>query len=190
MEPVPDEHQWVARFQAGDASAFEKIMNRYESYVLGLLWRVTGDRAKAEDLCQETFLKVLRGLPSFRGESSLKTWIFRIAHNALRDQLRSTPAEESLAAEEDAPAIDPQDPSPGPLQRVSERQLRQAVEGAMGRLPQIQREVLHLLYWDGLSISEIASALRLPEGTVKTHLFRGRKALRGRVAHLVVGGLA
>ena len=83
MEALAGERELIRRFQAGDASAFVGIMNHYEPYILGLLTRLTGDRTRAEDLCQETFLKALKGLHRFRSDSSLKTWLFRIAHNAV-----------------------------------------------------------------------------------------------------------
>ena len=73
MEPLPEEKLLVERFQKGDAASFARLMGHYESYVLGLLWRLTGDRATAEDLCQETFIKVLKGIRGFRRDSSFKT---------------------------------------------------------------------------------------------------------------------
>ncbi|MGA9751333.1 MAG: RNA polymerase sigma factor [Acidobacteriota bacterium] len=180
MEPLPAEQRWIDAFKAGDAAAFAKIMEHYEPYVLGLIWRMTGDRATAEDLCQETFLKILKGLGSFRRGSSLKTWIFRIAHNAVVDHARGTGrAAEPL--EESGADICPPDPAPTPLAQVEEGQFRRGIEAAMGTLAPREREILHMLYWDGLSVAEIAAACTLPEGTVKTLLFRARRALRGRV---------
>jgi RNA polymerase sigma-70 factor (ECF subfamily) len=186
MESLPDERRWVARFQAGDSAAFEKIMSHYEPYVLGLLWRMTGDTAKAEDLCQETFLRVLRGLPRFRGQSGLKTWIFRIAQNTAVDLFRGAePRTEPLEDETGCPAA----PAPsGPAEALERAQLRARVEKAMASLPALPKAVLHLFYWDELTVAEIASVLGLPEGTVKTHLFRGRKALRESALGLASGG--
>lgn len=185
MERLPGETEWVRKFQAGDPSAFVAIMNHYEPYILGLLTRLAGDRSKAEDLCQETFLKALKNLHRFRGDSSLKTWLFRIAHNAVSDAARAAdPASQGVEElEEQGRPI----PSSGadPLRKAEESQVRQAIGEAMNRLPQQQREVLHLFYWDELTVAEIAGAMRMPEGTVKTLLFRGRHALRGKVVSLV-----
>ena len=180
MEPLPAEQRWIDAFKAGDAAAFAKIMEHYEPYVLGLIWRMTGDRATAEDLCQETFLKILKGLGSFRRGSSLKTWIFRIAHNAVVDHARGTGHRAEPLEESGAHACPP-DPAPTPLAQVEEGQLRRGIEEAMGTLAPREREILHMLYWDGLSVAEIASACALPEGTVKTLLFRARQTLRDRV---------
>lgn len=186
MESLPEEQRWIARFQAGDPAAFERIMSHYEPYVLGLLWRMAGDRAKAEDLCQETFIRVLKGLPSFRGDSSLKTWIFRIAHNTATDLFRSVKPEAEPLEEADAPW--PQAGGPSPLENVESEQLRRRLEAAMRALPELPRTILHLFYWDDMPVVQIASILKLPEGTVKTHLFRGRKALRESVQRLLSGG--
>jgi len=186
MESLPEEQRWVARFQAGDPAAFARIMNHYEPYVLGLLWRMTGDRAKAEDLCQESFIRILKGLPHFRGESSLKTWIFRIAHNTATDLFRSAkPEAEPL---EEADSSSSSDGGPGPLEKIEGDQLRRRLEAAMELLPELPRTILHLFYWDDLPVVQIASVLKLPEGTVKTHLFRGRKALRESVQRYLPGG--
>ena len=186
MESQPEEQRWIARFQAGDPSAFEKIMNHYEPYVLGLLMRMTGDRAKAEDLCQESFIRVLKGLPRFRGDSSLKTWIFRIAHNTATDLFRSATPEAEPLGESDS-SLGSED-GHGPLERIEGEQLRRRLDAAMESLPELPRAILHLFYWDDLSVVQIASVLKLPEGTVKTHLFRGRKSLRESVQRLLPGG--
>ena len=185
MESLPDERRWVARFQAGDSAAFEKIMSHYEPYVLNLLWRMTGDRARAEDLCQETFIRVLKGLPRFRSESGLKTWIFRIAQNAGADLFRTADPRTEPLEEESGPRS-----HSDPAESLERDQLRARVERAMAVLPPLPRAVLHLFYWDDLSITEIGSVLGLPEGTVKTHLFRGRRALRESALGLVPGGAA
>ncbi len=185
MEPLTGEREWIRRFQSGDASAFVAIMNHYEPYILGLLTRLAGDRTRAEDLCQETFLKALKGLPSFRRDSSLKTWLFRIAHNTATDQARAEGHENDSLDQREETGLQTHSNAPSPQSRVEEAQMQRSVEEAMASLPQSQREVLHLFYWDELSVGDIASALRMPEGTVKTLLFRGRNALRGRVLNLL-----
>lgn len=188
MDALSGERELVRRFQSGDAAAFGALMSHYEPYVLGMVRRMVPDRSRAEDLCQETFLKVLGGLGRFRGESGLKTWIFRIAHNVVTDHLRAADgAVESLDERAEA-GVEPADPAPPPPERLDEQALRRAMERAMGELVPVQREVLHLLYWQELSVAEIAQVLDMPEGTVKTHLFRGRKALRRYAAAFAPGG--
>jgi RNA polymerase sigma-70 factor (ECF subfamily) len=188
MDPLPEEKQWIKRFQAGDAAAFAKIMGHYEPYALGLVWRMTGDRHAAEDICQEVFIKVLKGLGRFRTESSLKTWIFRIAHNAALDHKRSHRPMESLADRDEIVAGGDAGRDGQPLARMEDAQLKKAIERAMETLPALPREVLHLFYWDELSVAEIGTVLEIPEGTVKTHLFRGRKTLREQMLQSKLGG--
>jgi RNA polymerase sigma-70 factor (ECF subfamily) len=189
MEPPPGERQLVQKFQAGDTSAFESLMVHYEPYILGLLWRITGDRTTAEDLCQDSFLKVLKGLHSFRFQSSFKTWIFRIAHNTATDFLRGRRPE---SEHDDGTALEEIPAYPGaadPIRAIEESQIRNALHRSVQALPRYQREVIHLFYWDELSVDEISKAMGMPEGTVKTHLFRGRHALRtGALATLAARG--
>lgn len=182
MIQLRGENRLVERYKAGDASAFESIMEHYEPYVLGLARRMTGDSTAAEDICQEVFLKVLRGLRRFKGGSSLKTWIFRISHNAIVDFIRSNKAVTLSLEETDvAGAVSGIDDT-SPFISMAESQLREAVVKALMILRPVPREILHLYYWNQLSVSEIGKAMRLPEGTVKTHLFRARKALRESLA--------
>jgi RNA polymerase sigma factor (sigma-70 family) len=189
MEPAPGEAQTIRRFQAGDSSAFEALMKHYEPYILGLLWRMTGERSSAEDLCQETFLKALRSLHGFRFQSSLKTWLFRIAHNAALDFLRGRGAESSLEDRDESGEVAASPTQFDPSRVLQESQIREALQAAVRALPAAQREVLHLFYWGDLSVEEIARVTETPEGTVKTHLFRGRQALRtGSIASLTGGG--
>lgn len=188
MDPLPKEKQWIKRFQAGDAAAFARIMDHYEPYALGLIWRMTGDRHAAEDICQEVFIKVLKGLGRFRTDSSLKTWIFRIAHNAAQDHRRSKRPMETMTGRAEALAESGDGREDDPLYRMQDAQLRKSIERALQALPSLPREVLHLFYWDDLSVAEIGTVLGIPEGTVKTHLFRGRKALREKMLDAKLGG--
>ena len=187
MEAASNEMELVRLFKGGDGRAFEAIMRHYEPYVLGLLWRMTGDRSKAEDLCQETFLKMLRGLQQFKGDCALKTWIFRVAHNVAADYFRGSKHEPEQLEEKGEAVLGTAKQASDPHGEVERDQVREAIEQAMGQLSGEQREVLHLFYWGDLSVSEIAAALSVPEGTVKTHLFRGRQALRQKAAGLLGG---
>lgn len=189
MDPPLDESQLVRRCKAGDPDAFEALMRHYEPYILGLLWRMTGDRATAEDLCQETFMKVLKRLADFRLQSSLKTWMFRIAHNTAVDHVRARRPESGGADVAEPDSLPAAPSSKDPARALEESQVRGALRRAVDALPALQREVIHLFYWGELSVEEIARTTGMPEGTVKTHLFRGRRALReGTLATLSGGG--
>ena len=186
MNHLDGENRLVKQFKAGDASAFEVIMKHYEPYVMGLTLRMIGDRATAEDICQEVFVKVLKGLRRFREGSTLKTWIFRIAHNTVVDHVRSSKnLEEPLEEPENGTKHEATESSP--LNTLAEEQLRLEITKSMKSLQPQVREIVHLFYWDQLSVGEIGEAMDLPAGTVKTHLFRARKKLRETIEHSAGG---
>jgi RNA polymerase sigma-70 factor (ECF subfamily) len=181
MASSAEQQQWIESYLKGDASGFERIMAFYEPPVLRYLWRLTGNRGTAEDLCQETFFKVLGNLSKLRDRSGLKPWIFKIAHRAAMDYFRKNKVETHSMDRTDEDGIELPDAGNDPLRHIVEDQLRDAVDRAMDRLTPHQKEILHLYYWEELSVAEIAASLKVPDGTVKTHLFRGRKALRRRL---------
>jgi RNA polymerase sigma-70 factor (ECF subfamily) len=156
-----------------DDSAFEQLLAKYQGKVLGLCYAMLGDRALAEETAQEVFLRIWRGLGAFRGESSPSTWIYAIARNAsltARGRLKAA-ATDSL----DDPDV---------LRRAHRHQLRQSgrapradVIGWLAELPEPQRQALTLFYLEEKSYDEVASALDVPMGTVKTWIHRGRRAL-------------
>jgi RNA polymerase sigma-70 factor (ECF subfamily) len=165
----------VARFRAatgGERSAvFQEIFLAHRDQVFGLCVRLCGHAALAEDAAQETFLEVYKGLPLFRGDASLGTWIYRVAlRTALRLRARTPPV--AVPADVDAvPAA--RDPEAALAARDDIR----AVQSALDALPAEQRVVVALFSVDGLSHGEIASILGVPEGTVWSRLHKGRKAL-------------
>ena len=157
--------------QQGDARAFEALVRRHQGAVRAYLRRLTHpDTHVADDLAQDTFLRALRALEGFRAESSLRTWLMRIALSTWQDHHRrpsvwtvSADAQDNdsdIGVSNDA-AFDP---------RLADAVAQQVdVEQALARLTPAEREVVVHAYWGDLSQSEIASALRLPLGTVKTH---------------------
>lgn len=147
--------------------AFSEVFEAFRKPVLALCFHLTGRRADAEDAAQDVFLVVFRGLPKFRGESRLSTWIYRIAiRTAFRTKAR-LPKTEPLLAE---PAGESKDPS-------LERERRLQVRTALARLSADHRTVLALFSLDGLSHREIAATLGIPEGTVWSRLHLARKKL-------------
>jgi RNA polymerase sigma-70 factor (ECF subfamily) len=146
--------------------------------VLSLLVRLTGDRALAEDLAQETFLKAVRSLAAFDVNRRLSSWILRIAHNTAIDALRrrtlptvsidASPGSDGRAREPAAPA------APDPVERSA---LHDALEGAMASLKPDQRAAIALRYEEGLSFEEVGHVLGIPEVTARSHVHRARKQL-------------
>ncbi len=164
-----------ARFRAATGSersaAFQEIFQAHRDRVFGLCVRLCGQAALAEDATQETFLEVYKGLPLFRGDATLGTWIYRVAlRTALR--LRAHTPRVAVASVE-APARSTADPESA----LSAREDVRAVQAALDGLPAEQRVVVALFSVDGLSHGEIAVILGVPEGTVWSRLHKGRKAL-------------
>jgi RNA polymerase sigma factor (sigma-70 family) len=170
---------------AGNAPAFALIVRAHQRLVWHMAWRMLQHRQEAEDCCQEVFLRVHRSLGQYRGDSALGTWIGRVAFSvalrmAQKRKLRldiPNDFEPESAFEQIGSGEDVQDAH-------AESELVQALHAAIEQLPGLPRTVLSLHYRDGLQISEIASMLDCPEGTVKSHLNRGRNRLKSALAHL------
>lgn len=169
------EHGLVERCRHGDESAFRELVDHYKVLVFALVSRSISDRARAEEIAQDVFLKVHRGLPYFRGESKLSTWIYRIAVNAISQEKKEPPGV-SL----DAPALDGRKPLVLPVEDRQFRDfaLRQRLDKAIERLPVNYQVLIHGHYLKGMQYEELAEALDLPIGTVKTHLHRAKRRLR------------
>jgi RNA polymerase sigma-70 factor (ECF subfamily) len=169
----------VARARQGDEAAFEQLVLRHQCYVFNLAYRVLGDYTEAEDMTQEAFVRVWRGLSGFRGQARFTTWLYRIVHNLClnrlpglqRELLQTEPLEEVLA-----------DPGPSPADLFAVREQMAFLHAQMDRLPEKYRLVLTLRYLQHLSYDEIAAALEMPMGTVKTHIHRARRLLRERLS--------
>jgi RNA polymerase sigma-70 factor (ECF subfamily) len=177
----------VARAVAGEEAAFRELVRRYERPVFSLLYRMVRDRALAEDLAQETFVKVLNGIRSYNPQYKFSSWIFKIANNAAIDHLRKREPETlSLDGSPHAPSGDaarattPQlgDPGESPLRELEARELGAAIEQAIARLRPEYRSCILLRFVEGYSYEEIARILDVPLGTVKTHIHRARNELR------------
>jgi RNA polymerase sigma-70 factor, ECF subfamily len=169
------EARLVVQALAGSQSAFEQIVARYQRPVISLIARITGDRAQAEDLAQEAFVKAFRNLAAFDTTRRLSSWLFRIAHNTAIDAMRrSNLAAVSIEAHpgplNEAAAPPGQDP-------VERRELGRALEAALSQLRSDQRAAIVLRYENGLSFSEIGTVLGVPEVTARSHVHRARKEL-------------
>ncbi|HEX5476022.1 MAG TPA: sigma-70 family RNA polymerase sigma factor [Vicinamibacterales bacterium] len=172
--PELDEDALIARCRGGDDRAFAELVDQYKDLVFGMVWRLAPDRAHAEDLAQDVFLKVHRGLPYFRGEARLSTWIYRIVANVCA-QARSRPRlERSLdTGAGDRPL------EPGTRDRAfDDLELRDRLDKAIAQLPEQYRVLVAAHYLQGIQYEALAAALDLPLGTVKTHLYRAKRRLR------------
>ena len=182
--PVSDE-ALVKSFLRGDAQAFAELVARYTAPIFNLAFRLTDDRAEAENVTQETFLRAYAALSRSRTDLAFKPWLFQIAVNLCRDWARKKrPAAFSDLAQEDefAPEEEIKDESPLLLEQVEEREMEQALARAVAGLPEIYRAVVTLRYTEDLAYEEIAAVLKLPVNTVRTHLFRAKATLRQSLA--------
>ncbi len=173
--PVDDEKTLVRRGQAGDNDAFARLVERNQAGVYNLALRMTRDPEEAVDLTQETFLRAWRSLPGFRAEAKFSTWLYRIAYNVcLSRRIVHAATFADPSAADAVPAPEGEEP-PAILLR---QERRERVVAAMNRLTPAYRLVLDLYYWRDCTYDEIAAILDLPMGTVKTHIFRAKAALR------------
>jgi RNA polymerase sigma-70 factor (ECF subfamily) len=183
----------VALAKAGKEAAYRELLRRYERPGFSLIFRMVRDRSLAEDLAQETFVKVLNALGSYRPEYKFSSWIFKIANNAAIDQLRRRELDtlsldgspEARTADEiEATALQATDRAESPLEELESRETGAAIERAIGRLRPEYRTCILLRHVEGRSYEEIADVMDLPLGTVKTYIHRARLELRGYLADL------
>ncbi|MBZ5613747.1 MAG: sigma-70 family RNA polymerase sigma factor [Acidobacteriia bacterium] len=175
-----DDQADVERVLAGDISAFEAIVRRWQGPLINLAYRFCRDRGRAEEMAQEAFLRAYRGLAQWRKDAAFSTWLFALAANLYRSELRRIPARtvplEGIAEPADARASD------GGLED-HDRDL--AVRRAVAVLPAKYREALILFYFHEMDVTAAARTLGVPEGTVKARLSRGREILRGKLPQLL-----
>src|SRR5918994_2070302 len=164
----------IARCQQGDERAFRELVDRYKDLVFGVIARSSVDRSHVEDLAQEVFLKIYRGLPYFRGEAKLTTWIFRIVLNLLSQESQKRRTQREVALDSDMPSHEPRSHD----RSMSDLELRDRLEKAMARLPANYRLLIAGHYLNDVKYEDLAEALDIPVGTVKTHLHRAKKQLR------------
>ena len=173
------EQQWVEAAKRGDQDAFACLVGAYEKRVFALTIRMCKQPEDAAEAAQEAFLAVWQGLPSFRGEASFSTWLYRLASNACVDILRrESRRRETLSLDgEEAPADVP-DRGPTPQEAAEQQELRREIEAGLAALPPEYRQALILREIHQLSYQEIGEALGLDIGTVKSRISRGRQRLR------------
>jgi RNA polymerase sigma-70 factor (ECF subfamily) len=190
---VRTDQEIVALARSGEEAAYRELVRRYERPLFSLLYRMVRDRELAEDLAQETFVKALNAIESYRPEYKFSSWIFKIANNAAIDHLRrreldtlsleGSPHAETPEAIE-ATALQIGDRQESPLDEVEARELGGEIEAAIAKLRPEYRSCILLRHVEGRAYEEIAEILGLPLGTVKTYIHRARNELRRGLAHL------
>lgn len=177
----------VALARQGRDRAFRELVRRYERPVFSLIYRMVRDREAAEDLAQDSFVKVLNHLDRYRPEFKFSSWIFKIANNVAIDHLRRRQVETvsmdgsphaATVAEAAASAFELASGQESALEELEARELGSAIERAIARLRPEYRSCIMLRHVEGRSYEEIAATLDLPLGTVKTYIHRARNELR------------
>jgi RNA polymerase sigma-70 factor (ECF subfamily) len=191
--PTATDQEVVLEARRGSDAAYRELVRRYERPVFSLVFRMVRDRELAEDLTQETFIKALNALASYRPEFKFSSWIFKIANNAAIDQLRrrevdtlsldGSPSAETPDAVE-ATALQVGSKGESPLDEMEAREIGGAIEEAIGKLRPEYRACILLRHVEGLAYEEISEQLNLPLGTVKTYIHRARNELRLYLGHL------
>lgn len=192
--PVTDDEALMLAFKAGDARAFEVLVHRHRAAVFNFLFRLSGNRQRAEDLLQETWLKVIRSAAGYETRARFTTWLYTIARNLCMDALRkesyrradsldAAPDEESAPLGERVASSDAM-----PDRGAHNANLRPLLERALASLPPDQREVFLLREYHGVQFKEIAQVTGVPENTVKSRMRYALEGLRKRLQELGVEG--
>ncbi len=196
-EGAPDEDARILRgLRAGIEDAYEELIARYQQPVYGIAYRLLGSSADASDVVQEVFLKVFRGVGSFREHSSLRTWMYRIAvneaHNHHRWFYRHCRREVAMerAAEQSNSLESAADPGRSPFDHAVESENRTLIEQALANINPVFRTAVVLRDIENLSYEEIAEILQVSLGTVKSRILRGREALRRELTERLDPGFA
>jgi len=166
----------VARVLAGDTAAFSGLVQRWQSPLVNLAWRFCRDRGRAEEMAQEAFLRAFRNLAQWRGDAAFSTWLFALAANVYRTELRRIPAT-MLSLDEIA---EPPDSRVSASAAFDEASRDEALRRAVLALPPKYRDAVLLFYFHEQDVPTAARTLRVPEGTIKARLFRGRELLRSK----------
>ena len=172
------EQNWIQSARNGDQAAFGQLVIKYQKRVYALTVRMCPTPELAEEAAQETFLSAWQGLPFFRGDSAFSTWLYRLASNACVDLLRKEGRVEWPSLDDEAVSAEVPDTRPTPEAAAEQKELRAQIEAGLRTLSPEHREVLILREIQQLSYDEIADALSLDLGTVKSRISRGRRQLR------------
>ncbi|MFN9031719.1 MAG: RNA polymerase sigma factor RpoE [Betaproteobacteria bacterium] len=181
----------VERVQRGEKRAFELLVAKYQRKIFRLLSRLIRDPAEIEDVAQEAFVKAYRALPNFRGESAFYTWLYRIAINTAKNHLVAQGRRAPTTTEtdvEDAENFDDADQLRDvntPESMLQSRQVGEAVNRAIEKLPEDLRTAIVLRELEGLSYEEIAESMNCPIGTVRSRIFRAREAIASELRPLL-----
>ena len=179
---MTETRQLVEKILAGDGEAFKLLIERHQRLVSHIVFRMIRNEAEREDLCQDVFIRVYRNIGGFKFKSKLSTWIARIAYNACGNYLekKNVPLYEDLTSSEKTVESCPAD-GLQPDEYTVKKDISSRLKKEIDKLPVQYRTILTLYHLDEMSYLEICDIMNLPEGTVKSYLFRARKLLKERL---------
>lgn len=186
---VQSDEDLLFRSLDGDPSPFEELVRRYEDRLYRYVYRLVGDASEAEDLFQQAFLRAFRKRHLFRRESRFSTWIYTIATNCCRDELRRR-GRHNVESEEDLDRAIQDSPLParisGPDRQAQSREVAARVKDALDQLPEVQRTLVVLSHFEGMDYQSIADVLGCSMGTVKSGVHRAKQNLRNILSDVSV----
>ena len=191
-QPVPEAAaqvvEWVVQAQAGDQTAFHRLVDRFQPEIFRMIYYRTRSRADAEDLVQDVFLKAFRSLKRLESPPVFRSWLYRIAVNRVHDHFRRMRLKAlvgfSSMDEDDFVETEEMAVAPQASREVARKEFWNRIKGAMKALSKMEREVFMLRFFDQLSIKEMTAALKKNESTVKTHLYRAMNQVKDDLADL------
>lgn len=174
------DQQLSERMAAGDQEAFELLVNRYHGPLLNYTTRQLTDRQKAQDIVQETFIRLIRHMRTHGALEHVRSWMYRVAQNMCKDYWKSAAYRSEGLAGDELP--DPHDPAPDAQEQVERQETSKEIAASLESLPDVQQEIIKLRFFHDLKLQEIADLVDLPLSTVKTHLYNGLRKLKKTLA--------
>jgi RNA polymerase sigma-70 factor, ECF subfamily len=175
----------VLRVSQGDGEAFRLIFERYSRPVIRFIYDMVDDRALAEELTQETFVRAYRNLPTMRTDTKLSTWLFGIAKNVVRESLRARARKGKEVDLADRSVLDIGDPEPKPVDRLLSKELNELIRRSLAELDEDKRLVFTLKVFHQCSYEEIAAITGFSLAKLKSDLHRARAEMRRKISHYV-----
>ncbi|MEF2967517.1 RNA polymerase sigma factor [Paenibacillus sp. M1] len=170
------DQQLAERMARGEQEAFELLVTRYHGPLLSYATQQLGDRAKAEDIVQETFIRLIRHLKRHGGLEQLRPWLYKVALNLCRDYWRSAAYRSEYAAADELP--EDADPSPGAEEMMERQEAVERIAESLHWLPEMQQNVVRMRFFHELKLQEIAELTDLPLSMVKSHLYGALRKLK------------
>ena len=171
-----DDDYYIKKILEGDSNSFGVLVERYQNMVFALAFKMLKQREESEEVSQDTFIKVYKSLSKFHGESKFSTWIYRIAYNTCLDRIKKNSRFSNSIEIDNIPTKDIQ-LTDTIFEGIERKERSEIVQRCMNQLPEDERVILHLFYFEELSLKEIVTIVSMTEGNVKVKLFRARKKL-------------